>query len=228
MIPRRFNGPPTTGHGGYSCGVAAATVDGPVAVSLRAPPTLDTPFHVRETATGARVLHGETVVADVERLDSELELEVPQPPSYEQARSAERDDVPNHPFPTCFGCGPEREPGDGLRVFPGPVDGTDLFAATWTPDASLPSSDGALTGELVWAALDCPSSWPVASETNDPAIVLGRLAARPIAPIRIGESHTVISWPIELDGRKRHSGVGIHSADGELKAVGQALWIELK
>ena len=42
-----------------------------------------------------------------------------------------------HPFPTCFGCGTGREPGDGLRIFPGPVRGRARCAATWTPHPSV-------------------------------------------------------------------------------------------
>jgi hypothetical protein len=30
-----------------------------------------------------------------------------------------------HPFPTCFTCGPDRAPGDGLRIFPGPLSHGD-------------------------------------------------------------------------------------------------------
>ena len=42
MIPRRFNGPPDSGNGGYSCGVVAALLDAPaVEVTLRAPPPLE-------------------------------------------------------------------------------------------------------------------------------------------------------------------------------------------
>jgi hypothetical protein len=228
VIPKRFNGPPASGHGGYSCGVAAATVEGPVQVSLRAPPPLDTPLDVEETETGTRLLDGETVVASVDRLESELELEVPEPPPYEEAERAALDEIPNHPFPTCFGCGHQREPGDGLRVFAGPLNGTKMAAAPWTPDWSLPAAGGALTDEMIWAALDCPSSLPAASPGNDPPIVLGRLAARSIAPTRVGEPHTVVSWLLERDGRKRHTGVALHSADGELRAVGRALWIALR
>lgn len=40
-------------------------------------------------------------------------------------------------FPTCFGCGMSRAPGDGLRIFPGPVPGRDLWAAPWTPDPAV-------------------------------------------------------------------------------------------
>jgi len=48
------------------------------------------------------------------------------------------------------------------------------------------------------------------------------------APVRAGEPHVVISWPIEIDGRKRHSGSALFTADGELLASARALWIELK
>jgi hypothetical protein len=35
-------------------------------------------------------------------------------------------------FPGCFGCGPARRPGDGLRIFPGRTAGRLLWAAPWT------------------------------------------------------------------------------------------------
>jgi hypothetical protein len=128
-------------------------------------------------------------------------------------------------------CGPKRTPGDGLRILAGPVAQRDVFAAPWTPDAGLADDDGLLPSEIVWAALDCPTSIPVA---NDPGagdfrpIVLGRLSVRILAPVTAGEPHTIVSWPIAIDGRKRHSGAALHTATGELMAVSRALWIELK
>ena len=41
IIPSRFNGPPDSGNGGYSCGVLAAFIDGPARVRLHVPPPLD-------------------------------------------------------------------------------------------------------------------------------------------------------------------------------------------
>ena len=45
----------------------------------------------------------------------------------------------NHPFPTCFACGPDRAEGDGLRIFPGPVGGASgdrgYVASLWVPHA---------------------------------------------------------------------------------------------
>ena len=34
-IPRRFNGPPRSGNGGYVCGRLASYLDGPASVRLR-------------------------------------------------------------------------------------------------------------------------------------------------------------------------------------------------
>ena len=84
-----------------------------------------------------------------------------------------------------------RPPGDGLRIFPGPVAGLGLWAAPWTPDPSVAGANGKVRPEVVWAALDCPSGIAAAEAAGlgagdagwDTAILLGRmtvrLAARP-------------------------------------------------
>ena len=53
--------------------------------------------------------------------------------------------------------------------------------------------------------------------------VLARLTARIEAPIVAGEEHVVIAWPLERDGRKRHAGSAVPSADGHVLAVARAL-----
>jgi hypothetical protein len=106
-----------------------------------------------------------------------------------------------HPFPTWFVCGPKRVPGNGLRILAGPVAQRDIFAARWTPDPGLADHDRQLPSEIVWAALDCPTSIPVA---NDPGAGDFRPivpAHRILAPVRAGEPHTVVWWPIAIDGR---------------------------
>ena len=63
-IPAWFNGPPTSGNGGYTCGRVAQLVDAEVVeVSLRSPPPLDTPLAVerdggRVTRQGRRHARG--------------------------------------------------------------------------------------------------------------------------------------------------------------------------
>jgi hypothetical protein len=234
-IDPRFNGPPDSGNGGYTCGSVARFVDAPAAeVTLRLPPPIGRELQIAGGDGGAvTLLDGDIVIAEA----SPADLPAAAPPAVDtQEATRAVDDSPfideaTHPFPTCFVCGPLRSAGDGLRIFAGPVAQRDVFAAPWTPDPELAGGDGNLPSELVWAALDCPTSVPVA---NDPdqldfrPIVLARLAARILAPVRAGEAHTIVSWPVEIDGRKRHAGAALHNAGGELVAVARALWIELK
>lgn len=240
VIPARFNGPPDSGNGGYSCGmVAKALGDGPAEVMLKAPPPLGRELAVEREGDVVRVRDGETVVAEGRRAQVDVE-----PPdvavTLEQAAAAEGGgpfvDPDAHPFPSCFVCGPTRDVGDGLRIFAGPVEGTvsdgkPVFAASWTPPASLAGPDGALPSEVVWAALDCPTSGPVANDPDRPGflpIVLGRLAVRIDRPVIPGEPHLVLAWEISVEGRKREAAAALYAEDGELCALSRALWIELR
>jgi hypothetical protein len=140
-------------------------------------------------------------------------------------------DAAQHPFPTCFVCGPLRDAGDGLRIMVGPVAGAELFADAWTPPESLAGADGTLPAEVVWSALDCPTSGPVANDPERPGflpIVLARLAVRIDAPVIAGEPHVVMAWKLGVDGRKRQAAAALYNAEGALCAVSQALWIELR
>lgn len=236
QIPARFNGPPASGNGGYSAGLLAELVDAPaVEVTLRAPPPLERPLwiDVRDGATVA--LDGDDVVLEARPVSLD-DLEPPEPVSLGEARAADaasgfRDhDV--HPFPTCVVCGPDRAEGDGLRMFPGPLpDGR--CATVFRPDASLADAAGEVAPAAVWAALDCPSSGPVldmspgAASRRAPS-VLARLAVRIDAPLRAGEEYVSVAWKLGEDGRKRSSGTALFTADGELVALGRALWIELR
>ena len=131
----------------------------------------------------------------------------------------------SHPFPTCLVCGPERRPPEGFEIFPGELPGRQLFASRWTPDASL--GDPVAT-EYAWAALDCPTSAPVVNFGLGPPCVLARLSAALELPVEAGRPHALVSWPIETDGRKRHSGVALFDGQGRTLARARALWIELR
>jgi hypothetical protein len=226
VIPARFNGPPDSGHGGFSAGLIASLVEGPAEVALRAPPPLETPLGVERDEDRVRALRDGAVVLEAAPID--LDVDLPEPVSVDDARAAERDSFflsDLHPFPTCFACGPKRAEGDGLRLFAGPVEGRDVFAAAWTPAAEFAGADGAVDPLFVWAALDCPSSAPAMTGTTK---VLASLAAEMRAPVAVGEPHVIGSWRITRDGRKHWNGVALWNADGEVCAVGRALWIELR
>ena len=219
LIPARFNGPPTSANGGYACGLVAGLVGGRAEVTLRRPPPLDVPLAVeREDGGRVRVLDGDTVVAEVERVGA-FSLDVPEPVSVVEAAEASRGyaGFRAHAYETCFVCGPARD--DGLGVYPGPVAGREVVAAPWTPPGS-----GPVDRLLVWAALDFPSGWAV-DEFSREGVLLGRLAAEIVAPVEGGEPHVVLGWPVGVDGRKRFAGSAVFSADGSVRAFARSTWL---
>jgi hypothetical protein len=229
-IPAFFNGPPTTGNGGYTCGRVAQLLGGEVVeVSLRSPPPLDTPLSVGRDGERLTVRDGETLVAVA--APSELLVDVPDPVPDREIAAAENSGrehwARGHPFPTCVVCGPARE--DGLGIFPSQLPGRDgMFGARWTPEESSDDGNGCVRPELVWAALDCPTSAPVANFGDGPAMVLASLTARLGCPLRVGEPHTIVSWALGEDGRKHWSAAALFDPDGILLCASRALWIELK
>jgi hypothetical protein len=123
-IPARFNGPPGTANGGFTCGLLAGRLDAEVVeVSLRAPPPLERPLTVERAGESAELWDGDALVA--EAAPAELALDPPRAVSPEAARAAAQAGhehwTAKHPFPTCVVCGPGREPGDGMRLFPAPL-----------------------------------------------------------------------------------------------------------
>jgi hypothetical protein len=229
-IPARFSGPPGSANGGYTCGLLAGRLDAGVAeVSLRAPPPLERPLLVARDGDALELRDGETLVATA--APAELSLDVPEAVSPERARAASDAGREHwsakHPFPTCVVCGPERDPGDGLRLFPGEL-GDRRFAVRWTPDESVGDGRGHVRPECVWAALDCPTSAPVANFGAGPPLVLATLTARIDAPVTVGEPHVILSWPLTVEGRKRHAAAALFDSEGRLLCASRALWIELR
>jgi hypothetical protein len=224
---QRFCGPPGTANGGYACGSVARLLGGrhDVEVTLRRPPPLGRALRLRADGDGGGTVHdGGDLVAEAR--PTTVPLDVPGVVSLDEALAA-AGRYPlyrNHPFPTCFTCGPERAVGDGLRIFPGPVPGGELWAAPWTPDASVADGDGLVAPEVVWAALDCPSGF--AGGAGDTVMVLGRMAARVVARPRAGVAHRVLAWREgPPQGRRRPAGSALLDADGRVLAVARAVWV---
>jgi hypothetical protein len=231
-IPARFNGPPGSANGGYTCGRVAQLVGAEeVEVSLRTPPPLERPLEVVRDGERVELRDGDTLVA--EGGPTELLMDVPEPLPRDEVAEAEEAGrevwTAKHPFPSCVVCGPERDRGDGMRIFPAELPGRDgLYGACWTPGEEDGDRDGWVRPELVWAALDCPTSAPVANFGEGPAMVLATLAARLGCPVRVGEPHTILSWGLEVDGRKRRAAAALYDSDGILTCASRALWIELR
>lgn len=228
-IEKRFRGPPESGNGGYSSGLLGARFSGPSEVTLRIPPPLETAMTVEKVPGGGlRASHDGTVV--MEAVPTTLDVMVPNPVSLVEAESAVTrfGGFTDHAFPMCFVCGPDRDRGDGLRIFPGDLGGGPS-AAPWTPDRSVADGSGVVHPEVVWAALDCPTGWTTWYASPDAGLsLLGRIAATILEPVKAGEPYVAAAWPGGRDGRKHYAASAILSPDGEIHAFAHATWIVLK
>ena len=107
-----------------------------------------------------------------------------------------------------------------MHIYPGALDEEgSLWAARW---------DGVPEPEQVWAALDCPSSAPVASFAAGETVVLARLQATLQRLPAAGEPLVALSWHLGEDGRKREAASALVAEDGNVVASAQALWIQLR
>jgi hypothetical protein len=224
FIEARFRGPPNSANGGYACGVVGEGIDGVATATLRRPPPLDVPLDLVGDGAQIRLMDGEDLVA--EAVSDTLDIAAPAGPDFDTAMAASKSyaGFEAHPFPTCFVCGPDRQPGDGLRIFPGRLDGSTVVAAPWTPDESVSGSGGLVGRRHVWAALDCPSYFGL---HGAPMALLGRLTARIDRLPEVGEPLVVIGWPIAADGRKHYAGSALLDEHGDEVAVAAATWIEI-
>jgi hypothetical protein len=225
-IEKRFNGPPHSANGGYTCGLIAATLGESVSVRLQKPPPLDKPLSIRRHAKSWELVDGELVIASA--VPTNVQAHVPAPPSYVEALAASRHyrGFKSHVFPTCFVCGPERARGDGLRIFASSVAGAGLVAAPWLPDATLADEVGKVRPEFIWAALDCPGYF--ASVPGDSPAVLGELAVHIDRSVHAEEPCVVVAWQILIEGRKHKVGTALFDEEGERCAVGVATWVEMR
>jgi hypothetical protein len=212
VIPRRFNGPPASGNGGWSAGAFAGLVGGGVAeVTLIKPPPLDVPL----VASGDEVVdQAGQVVASVREVAAFPVAVAAVPLEVATAAAARYAGFADHPFPTCYVCGPER--ADGLRIFPGPVDGG--VAAPFTAPAEV-------TTETIWSALDCPGGWSVL--TPGRAYVLGRMAAVVAEPPAPGSTSVAVGALASAEGRKAAVHTALYTVDGRLLAHARATWIAI-
>ncbi|MEV8512338.1 hotdog fold domain-containing protein [Dactylosporangium sp. NPDC051484] len=218
-IAARFNGPPGSGNGGYSAGLLAVELGlAPAEVTLRRPLPLDTDLAVVRAAAAARVLAGDTLIAEARPAPAQRPDAVPPVPLSDAAEASK--DYPglrSHPFPTCYVCGTGRD--DGLALRPGILpDGRT--AAPW----HVP---GDICEPTLWAALDCPGGWSVIAPSGGRPYVLGRISAWIDALPRPGDTCVVVGRHIGGGGRKADVLSTVYSPDGVVLATAHATWIAL-
>jgi hypothetical protein len=229
-VPPRFCGPPGTANGGFACGAVAALLGGSAEVTLRRPIPLGRALTVRYAAdTSLAVLDGSTPVAEARSAEGPAEVSAPSVSADVARAVAGRAAYYADPvFPGCFVCGPDRPAGDGLRIFPGPVADRSVWAAPWSPDASVAADDGRVRPEVVWAALDCPAGIAAGESAglpDDVTCLLGRMAAHLVDRPEVGQACRVVAWPVARDGRKLSAGSALLGPSGAVLAVARSLWL---
>jgi hypothetical protein len=230
-IARRFCGPPNSGNGGYVCGMLARHIPGAAAVALRAPPPLETELDVVEVEAGRWELRQGTATIAIGR-STKLDTNRLERATYDEAVEAEKHTPITSQLPMCFVCGADRAPGDGLRLFAGPLARQDavVFAVPWTPDPSLAAADGLVAPEFVWSALDCPTGFVCVFDretrgSNDLPILLGTLSVRIEGRPRPGERCVVTSWQTGSEGRRLIAEAALFGEEENVLAVGHAVWV---
>lgn len=247
VVPRRFRGPARSGNGGWTAGALAERL-GPVPtpgsgceaveVTLRRPPPLDTELGVvvedarpDERPTRVRLVQGADTVAEAACTDRPLTPLDAVDPAVAEAAMVDYPGHRTHPFPECFVCGPARAPGDGLRIFPGPVPGRpDTVASEWVPHASLAESGDVVDAGVervgvatTWAALDCVGGW--SEDLEGRPCVLGRMTARVDALPVVGEPHVAVGRRLRVEGRKTFTASTLYDSDGRVVATAEHVWL---
>ena len=230
LVPARCCGPSTSGNGGWVSGAVAGFLDHrPAEVSLRLPPPLDVPMDVAVDDGRVRVTLDGALVA--EGGPGAFAHEPPPPVALDVAREAATrcPGLVAHEFPHCLTCGPERDIGDGLRVFPGPLTDDMTVMAAPVRGQDLPeAAAGTLPEPMVWAALDCPSGWPAIAAAASP-MVLARMVAEVVAPEGVPTTELVAVGELRSSEGRKHTGTSaLYLPDGTLLARAEALWIELR
>ncbi|TNF82422.1 MAG: hypothetical protein EP301_11915 [Gammaproteobacteria bacterium] len=243
IIPARFRGPPESGNGGYVAGAIAECfaekqspeTDDAIEVTLRAPTPLDRSMTViRPNDDSVQLILGETLIAEARR--TQLELDVPEPPSFAAALAAQ----PQSPsffehinpllpegmgfHPICFCCGTDVEPDAGLHVYAAPVEGFDGVAAAWQPSNVFADPDGLLPTRILWAALDCPGQFAYLASGIRTGM-LGRMTGRILKPVPAAQALTVIGWCLDVERSKHFAGTALFDESGDLCGYSNQVWI---
>lgn len=232
-VPRRFRGPEGTANGGWIAGTLAGALTGaghdtPVEVTLHKPVPLETGLTLEHVGNAVALCQDESHL--VEAIPVAETLEPPPFVPFTEAARAEAGfpGLHGHAIAGCFACG-LREPGDGLRIFPGPVDGTDLVAAGWRVPFNVTDEQGVVPDSIVWAALDCATGWANHRSFTEGQPVrpplLGRLTGQVFRRVYPNGRYSVVARAAGREGRKLFGVSAVYEVDGALVASAKATWI---
>ncbi|GII90114.1 PaaI family thioesterase [Sinosporangium siamense] len=227
-VPARFRGPEGSANGGWIAGTLADTLteagcESAVEVTLHAPTPLQTELRLEHMVNTVTLSEGDRLL--VEAIPVAEELTGPGFVPFNEAAKAESrfPGLIDHAIADCFACG-LREPGDGLRIFPGRVDDDGaLFAAGWRVPFTVSDEGGSVPTPIVWAALDCVTGW--AHLQPGESALLGRLTAQVHRRVFPGGTYSVVARATGREGRKMYGESAVYEVDGTLVAAARATWI---
>ena len=242
-ISAQFCGPPTSANGGIVGGLLAQELHevlagdrgpnfGAVEVTLKAPPPLDVALSVESSDDHVVLRHDDLVVAVARGVDA-FEVSAPPDLSYGQVEAIAASSPvlragDEHPFPSCFVCGPARPVGDGLRIFAAQIPGGVAFVAPFRPTSEQ------LGAEFAWAAMDCPSGFPMYLDTDvlPGPYVLGRMTAQIEGVLEADQNYVVAAWRDEVSGRKLSTSVVLYEPATPRRGIvaiahARSVWIRL-
>ncbi len=80
--------------------------------------------------------------------------------------------------------------------------------------------------EFLWAALDCPGAFAL-PEPEKGVVLLGEMAARLTAAVKVAAPCIVIGWPLGQEGRQHYSATALFDRSGTCCAMARATWLEV-
>ena len=233
-IPAIYKGPPDIANGGYVCSLFAEYINGVIDVMIKRPTPLDRDLQICAGGDGVYYLmDGDQMIISAK--PGVMDLPVPDAPSYEEALKAAKTSIALKPtpythvtghgiHPICFCCGADVADGEGLKIHPGCVPGTNMVAAPWTPALELGDELGNVRPEFIWTALDCPGAYALWELTDTKPGFLGRLIGQIEKPLRCDEPCVVVAWPAGSDGRKLYTGTVLFDGKGQIIGRSLATW----
>lgn len=236
ILSGRFCGPPKSANGGFTAGLLAEfanVISGEARLSMPTP--VDAEFHVTAKPGEDAMftdLSGNVLARIVAVNPSEAaKFDLPVVPTLAEAREMglAYAGFKQHPFPTCFVCGPERTHSDGMRIFVGSAPAQpgfdNLLAGVWSPDETILDEDGKVRTAAIWGALDCPGGF--AAVADDPRLIVlvkirGHVLMRPLA----GKEYVVLTWRTSKNDRSFRVMTAIFEDRGaNLVAIAEGLWL---
>ncbi|MGK2915355.1 MAG: hypothetical protein ACSLE5_13070 [Porticoccaceae bacterium] len=236
-IGARYSGAPGCGNGGYIAGLLAGFIDGDAEVRINSSFPVETPLVIKDCASGGIDAWLDDRVLGSAR-PAVCELAVPPPPDLPTARRVSDNAVFLHATDVkgCYVCSPLRAPGDGLHLAIGALDdiaakaiGENLVAALWSPTPDLADPAGNVAAIYVWSVLDCPGVYALKLRYPELGLlVLGSCTASIKRGLPVDQQYIVTAWQSAAnDQRKLHTGVAIHSTQGELMACAKQVCFDV-